>query len=87
MIDFFCQFNVIVLTLTFLLFRFELVPDSKEGTVFPPLITITYSDIPIADVATQTVSVSQANTHVLTFIFLSGLSVIGGQKTNGTTTL
>lgn len=70
--DFFSPFNVIVLTLTVLLFRFELVPDSKEGTVFPPLMTITYSDIPVTDVATQTVSVSQANTHVS-----AGLSVTG----------
>uniref|UniRef100_A0A674NQ89 Transmembrane protein 67 n=1 Tax=Takifugu rubripes TaxID=31033 RepID=A0A674NQ89_TAKRU len=40
--------------------RNSLVPDSKEGTVFPPLMSITYSDIPITDVSTQTVSVSQA---------------------------
>ncbi|CAG11928.1 unnamed protein product, partial [Tetraodon nigroviridis] len=40
--------------------RFELVPDSQEGTVFPPLMTITYSDIPITDVATQTVSATFA---------------------------
>ncbi|TWW79245.1 Meckelin Meckel syndrome type 3 protein -like protein [Takifugu flavidus] len=40
--------------------RFELVPDSKEGTVFPPLMSITYSDIPITDVSTQTVSATFA---------------------------
>lgn len=54
-----------------MLFRFELVSDSKEGTVFPPLMTITYSDIPITDVARQTVSVSQANTHTRAHTHLS----------------
>lgn len=53
------------------LFSFELVSDSKEGTVFPPLMTITYSDIPVTDVATQTVSVSQA--HIYTLIFIDSL--------------
>lgn len=43
--------------------RFQLVPDTKEGTVFPPLMTVTYSDVPITDVTTQTVSVSWANTR------------------------
>lgn len=69
------------------LFRFELVPDSKEGMVFPPLMVITYSDIPITDVATQTVSVSPANTHMHTLIFLSGLWSATGPNISVTTAL
>ncbi|XP_041798443.1 meckelin [Chelmon rostratus] len=36
--------------------RFQLVPRTREGQVFPPLMTVTYRDVPITDVNTQTVS-------------------------------
>uniref|UniRef100_A0A7N8YET2 Transmembrane protein 67 n=1 Tax=Mastacembelus armatus TaxID=205130 RepID=A0A7N8YET2_9TELE len=37
----------------------SLVPRTREGQIFPPLMTVTYSDIPITDINTQTVSVSR----------------------------
>ncbi|TSK20226.1 Meckelin [Bagarius yarrelli] len=38
--------------------RFQLVPNTQKGQVFPPLMTVSYSDIPITDPAKQTVAVS-----------------------------
>uniref|UniRef100_A0A3Q3W6K8 Uncharacterized protein n=1 Tax=Mola mola TaxID=94237 RepID=A0A3Q3W6K8_MOLML len=40
--------------------RFQLVPRTQEGKVFPPLMTVTYRDVPITDVNTQTVSATFA---------------------------
>ncbi|KAM4736601.1 meckelin [Anableps anableps] len=40
--------------------RFQLVPRTQEGQIFPPLMTVTYTDVPITDVNTQTVSVTFA---------------------------
>ncbi|XP_026172550.1 meckelin isoform X2 [Mastacembelus armatus] len=40
--------------------RFQLVPRTREGQIFPPLMTVTYSDIPITDINTQTVSATFA---------------------------
>uniref|UniRef100_A0A7N8X8J7 Transmembrane protein 67 n=1 Tax=Mastacembelus armatus TaxID=205130 RepID=A0A7N8X8J7_9TELE len=37
-----------------------LVPRTREGQIFPPLMTVTYSDIPITDINTQTVSATFA---------------------------
>ncbi|AWO96636.1 putative meckelin isoform 2 [Scophthalmus maximus] len=36
--------------------KFQLVPRTLEGQVFPPLMIVTYTDVPITDVNTQTVS-------------------------------
>uniref|UniRef100_A0AAQ4RSA5 Transmembrane protein 67 n=1 Tax=Gasterosteus aculeatus aculeatus TaxID=481459 RepID=A0AAQ4RSA5_GASAC len=38
--------------------RFRLVPRTQEGQVYPPLMTVTYRDVAITDINTQTVSVS-----------------------------
>ncbi|CAG6015490.1 unnamed protein product [Menidia menidia] len=35
--------------------RFQLVPRTQEGQIFPPLMTVTYSDVPILDISSQTV--------------------------------
>ncbi|XP_030605522.1 meckelin isoform X2 [Archocentrus centrarchus] len=40
--------------------RFQLVPRTQEGQVFPPLMTVTYTDVPITDINTQTVSTTFA---------------------------
>ncbi|XP_018541690.1 meckelin [Lates calcarifer] len=40
--------------------RFQLVPRTQEGQVFPPLMTVTYTDVPITDVKSQTVSTTFA---------------------------
>ncbi|XP_023154938.2 meckelin [Amphiprion ocellaris] len=40
--------------------RFQLVPRTQEGQVFPPLMVVTYRDVPITDINTQTVSTSFA---------------------------
>lgn len=49
-------------------FRFQLVPRTQEGKVFPPLMIVTYRDIPISDSNSKTVSVSRAHTHMFVFI-------------------
>uniref|UniRef100_I3JFI6 Transmembrane protein 67 n=1 Tax=Oreochromis niloticus TaxID=8128 RepID=I3JFI6_ORENI len=36
--------------------RFQLVPRTQEGKVFPPLMTVTYTDVLITDLNTQTVT-------------------------------
>ncbi|XP_076869270.1 meckelin [Brachyhypopomus gauderio] len=38
--------------------RFQLVPNTQKGEVYPPLVTVSYSDILISDPAKQTVPVS-----------------------------
>ncbi|XP_055019788.1 meckelin [Boleophthalmus pectinirostris] len=38
--------------------KFQLVPRTQEGQVFPPLITVTYNDVPITDINTQKVTTS-----------------------------
>uniref|UniRef100_A0AAR2LF12 Transmembrane protein 67 n=1 Tax=Pygocentrus nattereri TaxID=42514 RepID=A0AAR2LF12_PYGNA len=38
--------------------RFQLVPNTQKGAVYPPLMTVSYSDILITDPAKQTVTVS-----------------------------
>uniref|UniRef100_A0A8B9K4Q3 Transmembrane protein 67 n=1 Tax=Astyanax mexicanus TaxID=7994 RepID=A0A8B9K4Q3_ASTMX len=38
--------------------RFQLVPNTEKGEVYPPLMSVSYSDILITDPATQTVAVS-----------------------------
>ncbi|XP_066526664.1 meckelin-like isoform X3 [Hoplias malabaricus] len=38
--------------------RFQLVPNTQKGEVYPPLMTVSYSDILITDLAKQTVSFS-----------------------------
>ncbi|KAG9283614.1 meckelin [Astyanax mexicanus] len=38
--------------------RFQLVPNTQKGEVYPPLMSVSYSDILITDPATQTVAVS-----------------------------
>nr|XP_046254565.1 meckelin isoform X2 [Scatophagus argus] len=40
--------------------RFQLVPRTQEGKVFPPLMTVTYIDVPITDIDRQTVSTAFA---------------------------
>ncbi|XP_060906552.1 meckelin [Labrus mixtus] len=40
--------------------RFQLVPRTLEGQVYPPLIIVTYRDVPITDIDTQTVSITFA---------------------------
>ncbi|CAN9514245.1 unnamed protein product [Ophioblennius macclurei] len=40
--------------------KFQLVPRTQEGQVFPPLMTVTYTDVPITDFKTQTVSTTFA---------------------------
>ncbi|RXN30389.1 meckelin isoform X2 [Labeo rohita] len=37
---------------------FQLVPNTQKGQVYPPLMTVTYSDILVTDPSTQTVAVS-----------------------------
>ncbi|XP_077023319.1 meckelin isoform X2 [Tamandua tetradactyla] len=61
----------------------QLVPNTKNGNIYPPLITIAYSDIDIKDPNTQSVKVSfsviyemnQGEAHVQTDI---ALGVLGG---------
>nr|XP_043874362.1 meckelin isoform X1 [Solea senegalensis] len=36
--------------------RFQLVPRTQEGQIFPPLMIVTYTDVLITDINTQTVS-------------------------------
>ncbi|XP_047465822.1 meckelin isoform X2 [Mugil cephalus] len=63
--------------------RFKLVPRTQEGQVYPPLMVVTYTDVPITDVKTQTVSTSfaveydmdQSEAHVKTN---TALGVMGG---------
>lgn len=52
--------------------RFLLVPRTREGQVYPPLMIVTYSDVPITDINTQTVSVSwlHGHTHTHTCLFI-----------------
>ncbi|XP_060756170.1 meckelin isoform X1 [Neoarius graeffei] len=38
--------------------RFQLVPNTQKGQVYPPLMIVSYSDIHITDLAKQTVAVS-----------------------------
>ncbi|XP_057690557.1 meckelin isoform X1 [Corythoichthys intestinalis] len=40
--------------------RFQLVPNTEQGHVFPPLMTVEYKDVLITDINTQTVSMSFA---------------------------
>ncbi|XP_017280448.1 meckelin [Kryptolebias marmoratus] len=40
--------------------RFQLVPRTQEGQIYPPLMSVTYTDVPITDINTQTVSVTFA---------------------------
>ncbi|XP_010778193.1 meckelin-like isoform X1 [Notothenia coriiceps] len=40
--------------------RFQLVPRTQDGQVFPPLMTVTYRDVPITDINTQTVTTTFA---------------------------
>ncbi|XP_005937636.1 meckelin isoform X1 [Haplochromis burtoni] len=40
--------------------RFQLVPRTQEGKVFPPLMTVTYTDVLITDLNTQTVATTFA---------------------------
>ncbi|XP_034730420.1 meckelin isoform X3 [Etheostoma cragini] len=40
--------------------RFQLVPRTQEGQVFTPLMTVTYKDVPITDINTQTVTITFA---------------------------
>ncbi|XP_077454683.1 meckelin-like [Stigmatopora argus] len=40
--------------------RFQLVPHTEQGRVFPPLMTVEYKDVLITDINTQTVSMSFA---------------------------
>ncbi|KAM4600377.1 meckelin [Polymixia lowei] len=40
--------------------RFHLVPGTQKGQVFPPLMSVSYKDVLITDLKTQTVSVSFA---------------------------
>ncbi|CAL8290844.1 unnamed protein product [Merluccius merluccius] len=40
--------------------RFQLVPGTQKGQVFPPLLSVSYKDVFLRDLATQTVSVSFA---------------------------
>ncbi|XP_029598947.1 meckelin-like isoform X2 [Salmo trutta] len=62
---------------------FQLVPGTQKGQVFPPLLSVTYSDIVITAPNTQTVSVSfaveyemdQTEAHMKTDI---ALGVLGG---------
>lgn len=37
--------------------RFQLVPNTQKGQVYPPLMIVSYSDILITDLAKQTVAV------------------------------
>uniref|UniRef100_A0A7N6FE19 Transmembrane protein 67 n=1 Tax=Anabas testudineus TaxID=64144 RepID=A0A7N6FE19_ANATE len=57
--------------------RFLLVPRTREGQVYPPLMIVTYSDVPITDINTQTVSVSWLHGHTHTHT-LTALGVMGG---------
>uniref|UniRef100_A0AAX7UM25 Transmembrane protein 67 n=1 Tax=Astatotilapia calliptera TaxID=8154 RepID=A0AAX7UM25_ASTCA len=45
------------------IFLFPLVPRTQEGKVFPPLMTVTYTDVLITDLNTQTVAVSGSHTQ------------------------
>ncbi|KAK7881076.1 hypothetical protein WMY93_032326 [Mugilogobius chulae] len=38
--------------------KFQLVPRTQEGQIFPPLIAVTYEDVPITDIETQQVTAS-----------------------------
>ncbi|XP_041844911.1 meckelin isoform X2 [Melanotaenia boesemani] len=39
---------------------FQLVPRTQEGQIFPPLMTVTYTDVLITDINTQTLSITFA---------------------------
>nr|XP_040021797.1 meckelin isoform X2 [Gasterosteus aculeatus aculeatus] len=63
--------------------RFRLVPRTQEGQVYPPLMTVTYRDVAITDINTQTVSTTfaveyemdQNEAHIKTD---TALGVMGG---------
>uniref|UniRef100_A0A8C2WWS3 Transmembrane protein 67 n=1 Tax=Cyclopterus lumpus TaxID=8103 RepID=A0A8C2WWS3_CYCLU len=40
--------------------RFQLVPRTQEGQIFPPLMTVVYTDVAIRDINTQTVTTTFA---------------------------
>ncbi|XP_037640289.1 meckelin isoform X2 [Sebastes umbrosus] len=40
--------------------RFQVVPRTQEGQIYPPLMTVTYRDVPITDIKTQTVTTTFA---------------------------
>ncbi|XP_068425702.1 meckelin [Clinocottus analis] len=40
--------------------RFQLVPRTQEGQIFPPLLTVTYTDVAVTDINTQTVTTTFA---------------------------
>lgn len=67
---FFCNFIVkfVFFYQMCLFFRFQLVPRTQEGKVFPPLLMVTYRDIPISDSNSEIVSVSRAHTYMFVFI-------------------
>lgn len=44
--------------MNFLLNSIHLVPNTKNGNIYPPLITIAYHDIDIKDPSSQSVKVS-----------------------------
>ena len=44
--------------MNFLLNSIHLVPNTKNGNIYPPLITIAYSDIDVKDPNSQSVKVS-----------------------------
>uniref|UniRef100_A0A674DZ85 Transmembrane protein 67 n=1 Tax=Salmo trutta TaxID=8032 RepID=A0A674DZ85_SALTR len=53
---------------------FQLVPGTQKGQVFPPLLSVTYSDVVITAPNTQTVSVSNTSHTPITI----ALGVLGG---------
>lgn len=59
-----------------MIFRFQLVPRTQEGKIFPPLMSVTYRDVPITDISTQTVSVSWTHTHTHISLSIAGLQLI-----------
>lgn len=44
----------------FLFNRIHLVPDTKNGNIYPPLITIAYRDVDVKDPDSQSVKVSSS---------------------------
>ena len=50
--------HVFILEMNFLLNSIRLVPNTKNGNIYPPLITIAYSDIDVSDPNSQSVKVS-----------------------------
>jgi hypothetical protein len=58
--------------------RFQLVPGTQKGQAFPPLLSVSYKDVFLTDLATQTVRVSQPSLYLFLPLTLSPSQHVDG---------